>query len=140
MSQWLKLLLTALLVYLAGLLPGCVTPYAMPREFAAVATAMVEQVKDQGVLDKFSSALDANVQNPGLETYIKVTTATGVRLVGVNGEVDLMTAGTGTQLPAGLRQSLIDQLDGPLSDSQRSAILTVLGWNRVESPHNPPPE
>lgn len=140
MTQWIKLIFIGFFAYVISVaLGGCVTPYAMPKEFAAVATAMVEQVKDQGVLDKFASQLDANVQNPGLETYIKVDTATGVRLVGVNGEVDLATSGTGTQLPKGVRESLIGQLGGPLSDAQREAVLTILGWNRVESAHNPAP-
>jgi len=119
---------------------GCVTlwhtvgclPSAMPKEFAQVAEQMVSQVRDQGVLDDFKSNLDANVQNPGLESYVKIVTAMGIRLVGVNGEVDLATRGAGTKLPRGLRESLISQLDGPISDEQRNGILQILGWNRQQ--------
>ena len=111
---------------------------AFPGELGAVVQGMTAIVKDQGVLDKFASNVQGNIQNPGMESYIRVTTAAGVRLIGVNGELDLTTEGTGTQLPAGVREALIDSLKNA-SDEQRAAIFTALGWNRVESPHNPPP-
>ena len=118
---------------------GCQAPKGFPEEAGRAAQVMAEMVRDQGVMDKFTSNLDANVQDPGLESYVKVTTAAGVRLVGVNGEIDLLTQGTGTQLPQGVRDSLVQQLDAPISDEQRQYILGVLGWNRVVSPHNPVP-
>lgn len=132
--------ITLIVAYVLTLvLGGCTMPGAMPGDFAAVVQSMVRHVEDQGVLDDFKSALDAHVQDPGMESYLEFRLTAGVALVGVNGEVDLSTHGTGTQLPKGVREGLIEQLAGPISDDQRAAILDVLGWNRVESPHNPVP-
>ena len=116
---------------------GCTGINAFPRELTQVAEGMTKMVQDQGVLDRFESGLAGNLQNPGLESYVRVTFATGVHLVGMNGEVDLTTAGAGTMLPAGLREALIAQLDAPISDEQRAAILAILGWNRPAPPAGP---
>ena len=121
---------------------GCVPsslPAAMPAEFYGVVDKIAVMVEEQGVLDEFVSDIDGHVQDPGLETYVQVTVAGGVRLVGVNGNVVLEAFGTGTQLPSGVRAELIKQLSGPLSDEHRTALLEILGWNRVPSDHTPPP-
>ncbi len=110
---------------------GCNLPTGLPKEFAQVADTMAGLVRDQGVLDKFTSNIDGNIQNPGLETYVSIRTTAGVRIVGVNGEVDLAVDGTGTQLPRGVRESLIVMLGQPISDEQRKSILAILGWNRT---------
>ena len=128
------------LMMMVLLVAGCLQGMsAFPKELGVAAEAMVKMVADQGVLDEFTQELAGNVQDPGLETYGQFTVTSGVRIVGVNGQIDLRTKGTGTQLPADVRASLIEQLDGPISDEQRANILGVLGWNRVESGHNPPP-
>ena len=120
---------------LLGLLAtGCALPTALPADFSQVAQGMTKMVVDQGILSEFQSGIDGNIQNPGLESYTRITLAAGVRLVGVNGEVDLNTAGLGTQKPAGMRETLIEQLDKPISDEQRTAILAILGWNRIPAP------
>ena len=110
---------------------GCNLPTGLPKEFAQVADVMAGLVRDQGVLDNFTSNIDGNIQNPGLETYVSIRTTAGVRIVGVNGEVDLGVEGTGTQLPRGVRDSLITMLGQPIGDEQRAAILEILGWNRT---------
>ncbi len=120
-----------------GFATGCNLPTGLPKEFAEVADAMTAMVTDQGVLNQFTSGIDGHIQNPGLETYLSVRTTAGVRIVGVNGEVDLQAEGGGTQLPKGAREALIAQLSGTLSDDQRAAILTILGWNRA-NPQPPP--
>jgi len=131
-----KLITVALLLPACGCLQGL---SAFPRELGVAADAMVNMVRDQGVLDDFTQELAGNVQDPGLETYGQFTVTSGVRIVGVNGQVDLRSRGSGTQLPAGLRTALLEMLEAPISDEQRAAILTIFGWNRQESPHNPPP-
>ena len=130
-----QLFRTVFIVFLGMLLSAftgaCTGINAFPRELTNVADGMVQMVADQGVLDAFQSNLEGNIQDPGVESYVKVTFATGVNLTGLNGEMDLVTGGAGTQLPKGLRDSLIEQLNGPISDEQRTAILEILGWNRT---------
>lgn len=108
---------------------GCATP-GFSSEFGRVAAVIAQKVADEGILEKFTSNMDGHVQDPGLESYFTVTTAAGVRMRGFNGNIDLMTSGTATNLPSGVRESLIEQLDGPISDEQRENILAILGWNR----------
>lgn len=95
-------------------------------------------IQDQGVIDKFASRMEGNFFNPGMETYVCMSS--GLRLVGAHGEIDASATGTGTQLPTGVREALIGQLELARSPEERAAILTLLGWNRVESPHNPLPD
>ncbi len=100
---------------------------------------LVETIADQGVLDKFLASIIGNLQNPGMKLFESTERSWGIRSIGVAGRVDGSMSGTGTQLPKGLRDALVDQLDAPISDEQRATILAILGWNRIESPHNPPP-
>lgn len=94
-----------------------------------------EMIVDQGVLDQFATRMEGNFFNPGMETYVCIST--GLRLVGAHGEIDASAHGTGTQLPTGIRKALIEQLNAARSPDEREALLTILGWNRIESPHNP---
>ena len=124
---------TVMWLWALALSGGCLGLNAFPRELTQIAQGMAEMVRDQGVLDEFKSNVDGNVQDPGLETAIAVIFKSHVRLIGVNGEIDLATEGTGTKLPAGVREELLRQLAGPISDEQRQAILTLLGWNRAQT-------
>lgn len=129
-----------LLVMAEGcLVTGCRSPNALPREYAAGLMMVTAKVADQGVLDDWTSDAMANLQNPGLETYVTTTVAAGVRIVGMNGRFDLGAGGDGTQLPPGMREELMDQLGQPISDAQREAILTILGWNRTTTEISPAP-
>ncbi len=111
---------------------GCVTaPQAMPREFGQVVETLAQKMLDETVMDDFLARLDGHLQNPGLELFINNRLSIGGRFVGTNGNLVVDTSGTGTMLPAGVREALIQQLDGPLSDEQRAVILAILGWNRV---------
>ena len=114
-------------------LAQAINPMGMAMEEAA--SGLVRMVEDQCVLKDFSGNIDGNVFNPGVVS--ESCFSTKIRLTGVQGSVDLSGRGTGTKLPAGLREALVGQLDGPISDAQRESILTILGWNRLESPQNP---
>jgi hypothetical protein len=83
------------------------------------------------VLREWATSVDGHVIDPGLETFARVELTTGIRMAGVTGSVNATANGDATRLPAGMRESLINQLDGPISDAQRTAILTILGWNRT---------
>ena len=120
---------------------GCLQPTAFPKELSQLIARTGEMISDQGVLDTFKTDLDGHVQDPGVETYVEIRVAAGGRLVGVNGNLDVNAGGGATHLPSGLRESLIGQLDGPIGDEQRLAILSILGWNRTAPPeasHAPP--
>ncbi len=56
---------------------------------------ITDKVMDSGVLDKFTANMRADVQNPGLESYINTRISVGVRFVGTNGGVEVRTEGTG---------------------------------------------
>lgn len=118
-------------------LTGC-APQLSTREFAPIIKQMAEMINEQGVLDQFTSSAEGSFINPGLEAYMVLEAKGGVRLQGAEGELMLATSGTGTQLPSGLKQSLIDQLSQPIGDDQRNAILQILGWNRTPADHVPP--
>ncbi len=110
------------------------------EQMAKFAETAAQQIADQGVLDKYQVDADGQFVNPGVKVSTALKVESDVRLIGVSGQISAAVHGTGTQLPAGLRQSLIEQLAMPISDEQRNHILEILGWNRVSSPHNPPPE
>lgn len=121
------------LLGLNGCLAGCSmlgNKNMFPDELTALVKVTAQQIADQGVIDQFTTDIKGNVQDPGVESYVSIKLAAGVRMVGVNGDIDVSTGGSGTVLPAGTREVLIKQLDGPLSDEQRAAILEILGWNR----------
>jgi hypothetical protein len=140
-----RLLFAAItMIGLNGCLSGCSmlgNKNMFPDELTQLVQVTAEQIADQGVIDQFATDIKGNVQDPGVESYVSIKLAAGVRMVGVNGDIDVTTGGTGTVLPAGTRETLIKQLDGPLSDDQRTAILEILGWNRkqpaVATPPNP---
>ena len=106
---------------------------ALPGEYGNVAGVIADLIKDQGILKDFDGDGRVDVMDPGFAFYVK--TEVGGRLVGTNADLEFGVEGTGSRLPAGLRESLIGQLNGPISDEQRSAILEILGWNR--QPGNP---
>lgn len=119
-----NLLRMVLLVYAAGT-AGCAAT-ALPAGYGDALAMIVEKVADQGMLERWSSDAAAHVINPGVETSISITTSATVRLVGMDGQIELDTGGGGTKLAPGLREALIAQLDGPLSDEQRAAIIRML--------------
>ena len=117
--------------WMAGLLlvmvvSGCNLPTGLPKEFAQVADKLVSMVEDQGGLDDFTSNIDGHIQNPGLETYVAVKTTLGVRIVGVNGEVDLQAAGTGTQ--GGSPTPLAPK--GPSTAGFSTSTVSIMGRSR----------
>jgi len=127
----------ACLLALSGCLEGCQLPNAFPRELAEATKMIVQKVADEGTLEKWASNVEGDVFNPGVEAYVCVSS--GVRLVGVQGEIDLTAGGDSTRLPSGVRDALIAQLSGPLGDQQRMAILEILGWNRTPAGGTPTP-
>jgi len=123
------------LLAVSGCLGGCGLPSGFPKELSQVTQMIVQKVSDEGTLEKWASNIEGNVFNPGVEAYVCVSS--GVRLAGVHGEIDLSAGGDSTRLPAGVREALIAQLNGPLSDAQRAAILSILGWNRQPASATP---
>ena len=122
---------------LVGFLAGCqANPFTggseisgLPGEYGKIAMVLANIVKDQGVLKDFDGSGRIDIMDPGFAFYTK--TEFGGRIVGTNADLELNMDGTGTTLPAGVRDALITQLNGPLSDAQRNAILEILGWNRT---------
>ncbi len=109
---------------------GCGAPMGFPKELGDAVQVITEMVRDQGLLDQFTSSIDGHVNDPGIEVFVDITVASGVRMIGVDGNVSLDASGIGTQLPTEVRSHLIRKLDEPnLSDEQRAAILDLLGWN-----------
>ena len=132
-EKWVTSVFGAVLgLILAVLAIGC-APNALPKEFVAFASVMAEQIKDQGILDEWAQRWAAEGVEPGFEFYTGIEFVGGARLPGVAGRAVIEASGDGTQLPANTREALIQQLDQPISDDQRSAILKILGWNRAQS-------
>ena len=138
MTRLMRLMGLMGLMGLLGLgLPGCGLPKGIntiPEQLGKALEGLTSMVKDQGVLENFTTDAEGNFVNPGVETYAGVIIVSGVRLQGVSGQIAAKGSGTGTMLPPELRASLIRQLDGPISDEQRAAILEILGWNREQVP------
>ena len=116
---------------------GCVSPNGFPKEMSYALTKAVDKVADQGMLDTWKTNLRGHINDPGVESYATVTIAAGVRLTGVDGDMNFDSGGGATKLPPGVREELIKQLDGPLSDEQRANILGLLGWNRTAAAVTP---
>lgn len=111
----------------AGLLPG----QRLEQALGQAAEALGQKIVDEGVLKDWLIDADGHVQDPGLATGVCVDIRTYVRAIGVNGNLVSKASGDSTRLPAGLRDELIKQLSGPISDEQRAGILAILGWNRT---------
>jgi hypothetical protein len=127
-----------------GLATGCddLRPKvdAFPQDFQGLVKGAVDKVTDQGVLDTFVSNVEGDVINPGIEAYGGLLAVSGVYIRGMDGRVRLMSQGTGTQLPTAYRETLLSMLADPtVTDEMKAQIVEILGWNRVESPHNPVP-
>jgi hypothetical protein len=112
---------------------------ALPETLADVGKATVQMMADQGVMDTFTANAEGDFLNPGIRLSSCIKIESDARLIGVTGSIGSNVQGTGTQLPKDVRAALIGQLPNA-SDEQRAAILTTLGWNRSESPHNPVPD
>lgn len=131
------ILVFGLSMFLVGAV-GCAAT-ALPKGAANALAMVVQKVADQGMLDKWVSESSAHVINPGVQTSVSVTTSATVRLVGMDGQLDFDAGGGGTNLAPALREALITQLDGPLSDEQRSAIIRMLWGAGGTSPPVPDP-
>lgn len=119
---------------------GCQLPGSkLEAALAQSAETLAKKIQDEGVLQAWMLDADGHVQDPGLESYVSATFAAGVRAKGVNGNIVARGNGDSTRLPAGVRESLIKQLDGPISDLQREAIMIMLGWNRTPAGGTPTP-
>lgn len=117
---------------------GCGPPMGLPKEFGAAAGVLTGMVADQGLLDEFIGNIRGHVNEPGMAVFATIEFTSGVKIVGVDGDVSLQGSGVGTQLPAALRESLIARLDQPnLTEDQRAAILDLLGWRVPPSLRNP---
>lgn len=136
-------------VLLVGLLAiavsGCSIPTAMPKEMAVVAERMAIMMDNQGVMDYFKANMRGHVLNPGMKAEVGVTFHSKLGFDGVDADLTLDQAGTGTQLSQGTREALLDELEAisgrtdPEAIALRDQILSALGWNRVTSDHNPVP-
>ncbi len=103
---------------------GCVS--AFPKDQGKIIAAMLEQMKDQGVLESWTASMDGDLWEPGMAGEVCIRTA--VRLVGVRGHVDLGTEGGVTGMAPGLREALLLQLgDARTSPEQRMRIIEMLG-------------
>jgi hypothetical protein len=101
---------------------------------AASAETLNKKIQDEGVLKEWMVGASGHVQNPGVESYVEVRMTGGVRAIGVDGNVEARGSGDATRLPAGVRDELIKELGGPISDARRDAIMVILGWNRTPTP------
>lgn len=121
------------------------TTSPLPAETSGLVRELTQLMKDQGVLDKWLAHCRAHGINPGLKIEQSITHSTKIGLDGFDAQIELQADGTGTQLPTGVREQLIDVLKqvadrtDPESLALRKAILEMLAWNREESPHNPVP-
>jgi len=133
-----KIFIGLVLGWLLILGAGCQMPgQRLENAMADSAQTLARKIQDEGVLQDWMMDADGHVQDPGLESYVSATFASGVRARGINGNIIARGHGDSTRLPAGTRETLLRQLDGPISDEQRTAILTILGWNRAATPGGP---
>lgn len=141
--MWKTIVLS--LVLLAVAVSGCQIPTAMPREMAVVAEKMAKMMDNQGVMDHFTANMRGHVLNPGMKAEVGIVFFSKLGFDGVDADLVLDQAGTGTQLAEGTREALLTELavlsgrTDPEANALREQILTALGWNRVTSEHNPVP-
>jgi len=122
-------MLPVMLLFLSGCLSKSVS--SMTDPMGKLANTLAEKIADEGVLKEWMINADAKLDHPGAVAFVRIETAAGVRLEGVNGTIVGKGGGDSTRLPAGTREALITQLSMPISDAQRTAILELLGWNRT---------
>ena len=118
---------------------GCISKSitGMTDPMGKLADTLANKISDEGVLKEWMAQAGANFNNPKAVAFVRVEVASGIGMEGVDGSIEAKGGGDSTRLPAGVRDELIQQLNGPLSDAQRAAILEILGWNRTPAGGTP---
>ena len=112
---------------------GCISTGldGMGKSFGVVAQAAVEKFAEQGVLDQFKANFRGHLNNPEAIAFVSVRFESGIGFSGFDADASLDTEGTGTQLPPGGLELMLDMLRRPgLSDDQRAQVLGMIEWNR----------
>lgn len=120
---------------------GCLSKsiVGMTDPMGQVAQTLSAKIADEGVLREWMAEASARLDHPAAVAFIRNETAVGIRMEGVNAEIAGSGGGDSTRLPAGVRAALVEQLGMPIGDSERAAILSILGWNRTPASGTPPP-
>jgi len=163
-SMW-KLLAVLLMAVFGVMLPACDTPLsaeemkfvrdalpaaqealalqaaaggsAISPELKSLVDTVVDVLKDQGVLEDWVARARFHGLNPTLKLTFGEEKFVKIGLDGVDLDASASLEGTGTLLPMGARQSLIDVLEklegrtDPEAVALRNSILDILGWNRA---------
>jgi hypothetical protein len=115
---------------------------SLPKDMAQISDALIGLIKDQGVIEDFILRGRGHGLNPGLGVTLRQEQSMIVHLDGVDVDVSAETQGTGTSLPSGVREKLIEVLAGlenrtdPEAVALRNQIIQILGWNRTPIPNN----
>ena len=141
MKRWISGMFSLLLCGCLSIpliaMTGCQNPMtAFTAEFSQIAQMIADKVDEQGLLEEWSSNLDANVQNPGVGAGVDIRIMGFVRLIRTNGEIDMSTEGTGASKLAPIeRDAILEILMRPgLSLEQQLIMMDQLGIPRAMPP------
>ena len=110
---------------------------AISPELKSLVDTVVSVLKDQGVLEDWVARARFHGLNPTLKLTFGEEKFVKIGFDGVDLDASASLEGTGTLLPTGARQSLIDVLEklegrtDPEAVALRNSILDILGWNRA---------
>ena len=123
-------ILTALLGLFSG--AGCIAndlvPRAFPQELSTATNATAASLVDQADWERILARLRGHVLEPGMETYVRVETAAGARIAGVDADLLLEGDGQGVEpLSDDMRAVIVEMYGSATSKAQRDYWLTLLG-------------
>ncbi len=111
-----------------GCLQGCAMfkpPAMFPDEGGKITAMILEKIGKDGTLEKWAANANVHAVNPGMEGYATITFASGVRLSGIDGEVNAESAGGG--LPPKVVETMTAVLNDPnATKAQKDATLKAL--------------
>ena len=126
-----RMLMSVGLLLCVGCLQGCAmfkTPAMFPDEGGKITAMILEKIGKDGTLEKWAASANVHAVNPGMEGYAKIEFSSGVRIVGVDGEVNADSSGSG--LPPDVVKSMTEVLNDPnATKAQKDATVKALSAN-----------
>lgn len=126
--DWIFVVLALLGLILTGCQSsGLPAPKAFPQEMGKSWEAIGTSILSQTIWDKMDGNIRGHVIEPGVEGYFIQKYAIGSRLVGVDGDVNLMGEGTGS---GQMNEAFIGKLIDRFGTEQATVILEFLATEK----------
>jgi hypothetical protein len=118
---------------------GCnSTITALPAEYTETLRDTSKSINAQAIWDTMKGEIEAHAHNPGMEAYIGIEYTSGIRIAGLNAELELGATGHGTgEIPEEYRRVLLERYQ---RDGRTAFEQWMLKWLEGEKEPAPDPD